>query len=259
MRKTLLILVVVVLARMAGSADTPPAETKAGEMVLVPAGEFIMGNDRGEADEKPEHKVYLDAFYIDKYETTVDQYGKCAQAGKCTKPNEGGGCNWGKSDRGKHPINCVDWNQVKTYCEWAGKRLPTEAEWEKAARGTDGRKYPWGNEQAACDYAIFDSGNNNGCGKNSTWPVGSKPKGASPYGAMDMAGNVWEWVADWYDANYYQHSPRRNPTGPASGKACVLRGGSWGDDPEYFRSSFRLWLTPDIKNYYVGFRCAMTR
>lgn len=248
MRKTLLILVVVVLARMAGSADTPPAETKAGEMVLVPAGEFIMGNDRGEADEKPEHKVYLDAFYIDKYETTVDQYGKCAQAGKCTKPNEGGGCNWGKSDRGKHPINCVDWNQVKTYCEWAGKRLPTEAEWEKAARGTDGRVYPWGNE--------WDAGKcvNN---TNSTKPVGSIPAGASPYGCLDMVGNVWEWCADWYDAGYYKTAPVRNPPGPASGTTRVLRGGAWVLLPTYFRAARRHCDSPAVRDSYGGFRCVL--
>ena len=227
------------------------------DMVLVPAGEFVIGSNSGADDEQPEHRVYLDAFYIDKYEVTVDQYDKCVQSGKCTKPDEGGDCNWGKSDRGNHPINCVDWDQARTYCEWVGKRLPTEAEWEKAARGTDWRKYPWGDQDASCNYAVMDDGGN-GCGKNSTWPVGSKPNGASPYGAMDMAGNVGEWVADRYGENYYKSNSNKNPKGPADGNYRVYRGGSWNLNAVNQRSSSRGRYNPVGKNYNCGFRCAGT-
>ncbi len=234
-----------------------------GEMVHVPAGEFRMGCNKKvdkqcSKDEKPYHKVHLDAFYIDKYEVTVEQYAACVRAGKCKKPNAGGTCNWGKSDRGNHPINCVDWYQAKSYCEWTGRRLPTEAEWEKAARGTDGRKYPWGNQKATCDYAVMNENNQSGCGRGSTWPVGGKPRGASPYGAMDMAGNVWEWCADWYDEKYYRNSPNRNPKGPSSGKARVLRGGSWNGSPNGLRSSPRGRRDPDFRHDNLGFRCART-
>jgi len=234
-----------------------------GDMVMVPAGEFMMGcNSKvdkqcAEAeDEKPYHKVYLDAFYIDKFEVTVQQYGACVQAGNCSNPNTGGACNWGVSGRETHPINCIDWNQADTFCKWAGKRLPTEAEWEKAARGTDGRKYPWGNREASCSYAVMWENGQSGCGKNSTWPVGSKPSGASPYGAMDMAGNVWEWVADWYGANYYQSSPRSNPTDTASGTGRVLRGGGWDDSPLILRPSLRLRFDPSSRSDFLGVRCA---
>ncbi len=248
---------------------------KSGEMVKVYAGDFMMGcNSRVDSlcdtDEKPYHKVYLDAFYIDKYEVTVEEYGECVHSGKCSQPrsrSDNKNCNWGYSGRGNHPINCVDWNQAKAYCEYAGKRLPTEAEWEKAARGTDGRKYPWGNEKASrnyavmddgCDYAVMVDGGNNSCGKVRTWPVGSKPKGASPYGAMDMAGNVYEWTADWHDSKYYSSSPNRNPTGPSSGLVRVVRGGSWFLTFSLLRSSARDYSGPGygIYGYGVGFRCA---
>jgi sulfatase modifying factor 1 len=196
----------------------PPAARTTGKvlpnMVLVPAGDFMMGcnytvdNVCGK-DERPYHKVYLDAFHIDKYDVTNAQYGQCVSAGSCSANDK----FVGLTDP-QQPVVGVDWNQADVYCKWAGKRLPTEAQWEKAARGTDGRKYPWGNQEPTCDLAVFYSVQNMGCGRNSTWPVGSKPAGASPYGAMDMAGNMWNWVSDRYDENYYQSSPNRNPTGP---------------------------------------------
>jgi len=235
---------------------------KLGEMVLVPAGEFMMGcNEAVDTqclnDEKPYHKVSLDAYYIDIYEVTVRQYGACVKAGTCSNPDTGGGCNWSVSDRKSHPINCVDWNQADSFCKWAGKRLPTEAEWEKAARGTDGRIYPWGNKQASCNYAIMND-DGNGCGKDSTWAVGSKKSGASPYGAMDMAGNVAEWVADRYDENYYQSSLSNNPTGPWLGEYRALRGSWWGSDPGALRASHRYRSDPGVRGNNIGFRCART-
>ena len=244
-----------------GAGDSP------GEMVPVPAGKFMMGCVSGDSncqsDEKPYHEVALDAYSIDKHEVTISEYFACVLAGKCTNPSTGGGCNFGAADRKKHPVNCVDWTQSKSYCEWAGKRLPTEAEWEKAARGTDGRIYPWGNTAATCNYAVMYEGNN-GCGKNSTWDVCSKTAGNSPYGACDMAGNVWEWVADFYSDSYYTGSPTSNPKGPGSGQYRVLRGGSWYDN--YFdfgtycgvnrRASCRDFYNPADGYVSLGFRCA---
>lgn len=237
--------------------------TKGGAMLYVPAGEFMMGcnvavDKECQYDEKPYHKVDLDAFYIDKYEVTVDQYKACVNAKACTdkQVTTFDNCNYNKSDRGDHPMNCVDWNQSKAYCEYAGKRLPTEAEWEKAARGDDGRKAPWGNETASCERAVvYEHGSR--CGKNSTWPVGSKPSGASPYGAMDMAGNAWEWVSDWYSINYYRNNTNNNnPKGPAIGKSRVFRGGSWFYDPDTNRPSSRSHSAPGVRYDLLGFRCA---
>jgi formylglycine-generating enzyme required for sulfatase activity len=216
-------------------------------MVYVPEGEFIMGSDE-RSDEQPEHIVYLDAFYIDKTEVTNAQYRKCVEAGACYKPFNT--IYYDKADYAQHPMVYVGWNDADAYCGWAGKRLPTEAEWEKAARGTDGRTYPWG-EGIDCDHAQYSE-----CGER-TVPVGSKPKGVSPYGALDMAGNVYEWVADWYEEDYYSQSPGRNPPGPDSGKGPVLRGGAWGVEANYVRCATRRFrYYPDTRSDYVGFRCA---
>ena len=247
----------------------PPSQNSGGgevtasspEMVSIPAGEFIMGcNDSVDNacsyNEKQYHRVYLNAYSIDKYEVTVDEYAKCVKARKCQEPNSSQYCNWGKPDRGNHPVNCMDWGGADAYCQWAGKRLPTEAEWEKAARGTVRRVYPWGNEPATCDNAVMSLGGP-GCGRNSTWPVGSKPNDISPYGVMDMAGNVWEWVQDWYSESYYRISPPNNPTGPVSGQWRVLRGGSWLNNSSHFlRTSERLWDLPGARNLNYGFRCS---
>jgi len=217
-----------------------------GEMVLVPEGEFIMGSKNGTEDEKPVHRVYLDEFYIDKYEVTNEQYTQCVEAGLCS-PN-------GKYEGftgPMQPVVGVGWNQASTYCSWAGKRLPTEAEWEKAARGTDGRSYPWG-EGIDCSKANYMD-----CKLEITKPVGSYPLGASPYGAMDMAGNVWEWCADRYGEKYYRKSPSRNPKGPSSGEYRVIRGGSFDYHPMNLRVSYRNWKHSEFTgNEYGGFRCA---
>jgi len=236
-------------------------------MVFVPAGDFTMGSNDGDNGEKPQHTVYLDAFWMDKYEVTNAQYKKCVDAGKCSRPSESKSYTrssyYGNASFDNYPVIYVSWNDAKTYCEWAGKRLPTEAEWEKAARGTDGRLYPWGN--------TFDGWRVNFCDRNCTldWankeyddgyadtaPVGSYPGGASLYGALDMAGNVWEWVADWYDEKYYASSPRNNPTGPSSGQYRVVRGGAWSNSGNIVRAANRIRNSPLSANDYVGFRCA---
>jgi eukaryotic-like serine/threonine-protein kinase len=222
-------------------------------MVYVPEGEFLMGSPAGEGadDEHPQHEVYLDAFWIDRYEVSNSQYQLCVEAGAC-KPSQYAGDS--KFDGADQPVVGVDWEDASSYCGWIGAQLPTEAQWEKAARGEEGWTYPWGNEPATCDYAVMDDGGS-GCGKNSTWDVGSKPAGASVYGAMDMAGNVWEWVADWYDGTYYKDAPERNPTGPSSGTARVLRGGSWNYNVLDVRAANR-YNNPDNGSNNVGCRCA---
>jgi len=250
----------------------PPAVTEAGqvwvspingaEMVYVPAGEFLMGTPEEDVDalrekygglqirlkaETPQHKVYLDAFYIDRTEVTNTQYRKCVEAGACSQPQITDPW-YNDPNRAEHPVVFVDWNQANDYCRWAGKRLPTEAEWEKAARGTDGRVYPWGNE--------WDRNKLNWDTIYFTTAVGSYPAGASPYGALDMAGNVWEWMADWYGEDYYSQSPGRNPPGPDSGEKRVWRGGA-GDNPQGdSRCAYRLPFDPRGAYEYVGFRCA---
>jgi len=190
-------------------------------MVLIPAGEFQMGSNDGGDSEKPVHTVYLDAFYMDVYEVTNARYKKFMDATGHKAPAYWSNSKFNSPDQ---PVVSVSWHDAKAYCDWAGKRLPTEAEWEKAARGgLVGRKYPWG------DNLTHDDANYSGTGGKDTWekpaPVGSfAPNG---YGLYDMAGNVWEWCADWYDIGYYAKSPRGNPTGPSSGTYRVLRGGSW--------------------------------
>ena len=253
------------------------------DMILIPAGEFMMGcnsaaDDKCDDDEKPYHKVYLDSYYIDKYEVNVDQYAQCVRARKCSEYHltglewpghkdftESKYCNWGKAGKGNHPMNCMDWSQADAFCAWAGKRLPTEAEWEKAARGTDGRIYPWGND-FDCHKGNFDDeteldsktipGGPNCDGFQSTSPVGSFPAGASPYGVMDMSGNVWEWVLDWYGKEYYGKSSFQNPQGASSGEFRALRGGSWFRiNPEYFRASGRVGYDPAKRVVNFGVRC----
>jgi hypothetical protein len=175
------------------------------EMVLVPAGEFWMGSDDGNDDEKPRHRVDLDAYYIDRYEITNGLYQRFMEA-----TNRPGPRYWSDShlNGASQPVVGVNWYDAEAYCRWVGKRLPTEAEWEKAARGDDGRTYPWGEQ--------WDSSraNSKESQRNKAAPVGSYPSGVSPYGAYDMAGNVWEWVADWYAKDYYERSPPAEPAGP---------------------------------------------
>ncbi len=212
-------------------------------MVWIPAGEFTMGSDgKIYAIEKPVHQVYLDGYWMYKNDVTVAQYRKFCTATGRQMPDAP---NWGWQDN--HPVVNVSWDDAKAYADWAGVALPTEAEWEKAARGTEGRIYPWGNEWDAvkCQF-----------NKQETAPVGSFPAGASPYGCLDMAGNVWQWCADWYGADYYSNSPSRNPTGPETAYWRVLRGGSWSNDSSaYLRASNRVSGAPSGRGGSIGFRC----
>ena len=219
-------------------------------MVLVPAGKFTRGSpdDRGDYDEHPRHVLYLDAFWIDKLEVTVRHFVGCVDADTCKPPGTGAGCNWNAPGREDHPVNCVNWHQAEAYCRWAGKRLCTEAQWEKAARGTDGRNYPWGSRQPQC-------GKHAVCKTSTTMPAGSKPAGASPYQALDMAGNVWEWVADWYHRDYYPESKQSNPPGPKKGSRRVNRGGGFADRPAHLRCADRWWADPSFQGESLGLRC----
>jgi formylglycine-generating enzyme len=220
-------------------------------MVLIPAGDFQMGSNRD--NEKPIHTVYLDAFYIDVYEVTKAQYRKFIDATEHKAPAYWNDKDYNAPDQ---PVVGVSWNDVVAYCQWAGKRLPTEAEWEKAARGgLVGKRYPWG------DTITHNDANYSGTGGKDMWdgksPVGSfAPNG---YGLYDMIGNVWEWCADWYDDNYYANSPKSNPTGPSSGLTRVLRGGSWNYHGLALRVSHRSYNAPPNMSSNVGFRCAGLR
>lgn len=229
-------------------------DEKGVEMVLVPQGDFLMGSDQGEPDEQPPHNLFLDAFYIDKFEVTNRLYKACVDDVRCEPPRQTyffaespNRIYYGNSQYDHYPVVYVDWNMAKAYCEWRDARLPTEAEWEKAARGTTGNTYPWG-QGLDCQKANYQ-----GC-VNQTSEVGVFKNGVSPYGAYDMTGNVWEWVADWYADNYYSISPGNNPSGPISGQSRVLRGGSWPrfDVTTYHRSNF----APTYNTFDIGFRCA---
>jgi len=220
-------------------------------MVLVPAGEFIMGSDKGDDDEQPIHRVFLDSFYMDKFEVTNRRFAKFVEAIQIEPP-------WGFADKEKpivhadYPVRWVNWMDAMGYCLWAGKRLPTEAEWEKAARGSDGRVYPWGNDSPTPAHAVF--GLKEGIGTVS--PVGNRDKGKSPYGVHDMAGNLYEWTMDWYDELFYQNIPAINPRGPAEGTTKAQRGGSYSNTPYRLRSTFRTKSDPTEHEPNVGFRCA---
>lgn len=226
------------------------SETEPGEMVDVPAGDFWMGcneevDTNCDDDEKPGRTVTLSAFEIDVTEVTQDQYAACVAAGDCPEP----ACPW-DCERTDYPASCLTFAAANAYCAWAGKRLPTEAEWEKAARGEDGLKYPWGNDEPTCDLA-----NMGGCGDVAA-PVGSVPDGASPYGVLDMAGNMVEYVSDWYIATYYATAPAVDPTGPASGSRFGGRGGGFRSDANYQRTSKRDVYDPPDQGAALGFRCA---
>jgi len=224
-------------------------------MMLVPAGEFSMGSDKGDDDEQPIHKVFLDGFYIDKFEVTNGRFAKFVEAIQSEPP-------WGFADKdtplvqADRPVRWVSWMDATGYCLWAGKRLPTEAEWEKAARGPDGRIYPWGNDSPTPAHAVF--GLKEG-GAETVSPIGNRDKGKSPYGVHDLAGNLYEWVMDWYDEEFYTKfakNPAINPRGPSEGTAKAQRGGSYINNPYRLRSSFRTKGDPTEQDPNVGFRCA---
>jgi formylglycine-generating enzyme required for sulfatase activity len=220
-------------------------------MVLVPAGEFIMGSEQGDDDEQPVHRVFLDSFYLDTFEVTNGRFAKFVAAIQSEPP-------WGFADHdtpvlhADRPVRWVTWLEATGYCLWAGKRLPTEAEWEKAARGTDGRTYPWGQEPPTPVHAVFGLKE----GAETVAPIGDREKGISPYGIHDLAGNLYEWVTDWYDDAFYTTTPTINPRGPAEGPAKGQRGGSYINSPYRLRASFRTKGDPTEHDPHVGFRCA---
>jgi len=225
-------------------------------MILVPEGSFILGSEDGNFDETPKREVRLDAFHIDAHPVTNAEYKKFIDETGYEAPSLG--FEWSKKydwhDRmypeGKedHPVVLVKWVDAVTYCDWAGKRLPTEAEWEKAARGTDGRIWPWGNE--------WDTGRLACGGVGDTMPVGRYESGKSPYGCFDMAGNVWEWTSDWYGSLYFREAPSHNPMGPDKGEHRVLKGGAWIHSEFSVRGAMRFHKPPTHCDNYIGFRCA---
>jgi len=236
-----------------GIGSTMVSDRDGMTLVFVPPGEFKMGSL---AWSQVTHKVYLDAYWIDQTEVTNTMYIKCVTGGGCTSPSDLGSNSkdvyYANSDFGEYPVIFVNWKQAHDYCVWAGRRLPTEAEWEKAARGTDERTYPWG-EAITCDKANYD----NSC-VGETTRVASYPIDKSLFGAYDMAGNVTEWVADWFDDKYYESSPSIDPQGPSNGQAKVKRGGSWSSSLYVARSYFRFGVNPSLQANYLGFRCALS-
>lgn len=230
-------------------APTELAGKDGAPLVLVPAGNFVMGDD----EDSPRREVFLDAFYVDRFEVTTGRYAKFLAATGSAHPPEG----WEALDldRGDElPVSGVDWNDASAYCKWVGRRLPTESEWEKAARGTDERRFPWGNESPQLDRLNFQNASpeayDGGLEK-----VGTHPAGRSPYGVHDMAGNVAEWTADWY-AESFPVGERRNPQGPASGTSKVIRGGGRFEPAERMNATRRSYGAPDLRGEDIGFRCA---
>jgi formylglycine-generating enzyme required for sulfatase activity len=230
-------------------------------MALIPAGSFQMGSAQGKNDEKPIHSVTLNTFLMDMYEVTNADYAKCVAAKKCSLPGSlSSNTHYDYYSNGQYanyPVLYVSWANAKTYCEWRDAHLPTEAEWEKAARGGLERKqFPWGDTIPVCMPGAMNGAHFGICTPQEALAVGSfAPNG---YGLFDMAGNVWEWTADWYDANYYPNSPDQNPSGPQSGDSRVVRGGSWTNKSDDLRSPNRGWLNPAFRDVNVGFRCAAT-
>jgi len=270
---------IIVLAFMGillawGSEGVRPEEEMVSKgMVYIPAGEFTMGTEQGDPDMRPAHTVYLDAYYIDPYEVSQAQYKEFTDATGHPPPGPnpqtffiqnyhwldeqyGTYLGWAgpyiwkdgtyPEGKGDHPVVMVNWGDARAYCEWAGKRLPTEAEWEKAARGgLEGKKYPWGDEEETT--------------RANHYSIGTKPVGtysANGYGLYDMAGNVLEWVADWYHPEYYRTSPRENPKGPETGTLKVVRGGAWVYNLERANVAYRVGNDPQTKFHFIGFRCA---
>ncbi len=227
-------------------------------LVVIPAGEFLMGSEGGYPNERPVHAVFVKTFALSQYPVTNAQYEQFVKETGHRVPylddprveSE----NWNREQlthppgRGQHPVVLVSWRDAQAYCEWAGGRLPTEAEWEKAARGgLEGKLYPWGDDIDP-SLANYDT-------RTGTTPVGSYP--ANDYGLYDMAGNVWEWVADWYDPKYYQRSPH-HPPGPEQGTVRVLRGGAWLLFPQFCRVAYRFRNSPDFRFNLIGFRLAQS-
>ncbi|NGZ08296.1 MAG: formylglycine-generating enzyme family protein [Nitrospira sp. LK70] len=233
-------------------------------MIVVPAGSFPMGVPVGARDgghdEYPRHDVFVDTFAIDKFEVTNGRYLEFVKSTGHRVPQNprnptrnlwhGESITDSLTDR---PVINVDWFDAEAYCRWAGKRLPTEAEWEKAAKGTSDRRFPWGNVEPTSKHLNY---NQPWIGEKTLMPVGSYEAGKSPYGLYDMAGNVWEWVNDWYDPQYYEKSPKKNPKGPDTGTKKVIRGAGWQNETPTVRIFTRVESDPTVRNESTGFRCA---
>ncbi|MBI2891914.1 MAG: SUMF1/EgtB/PvdO family nonheme iron enzyme [Deltaproteobacteria bacterium] len=269
-----LALICSLAALLAVAQADDPAPRPRIDRVLVPAGAFTMGADEGgEADERPAHRVEVRAFAIDRLEVSNEDYASCVAAERCRSPRRFGPEPLGA----RKPVVGVSWFDAGAYCAWAAGRLPTEAEWEKAARGGDARRFPWGDEPVPDDaHATFGSRH------RGPTDVGTKPAGAGPYGALDQAGNVWEWVSDVYGPTYYRDAPAANPTGPTCDEAVrvyarlraqglegltgtnplpttcerVLRGGAWNYGGPGLRTTNRVHHPPTFRIRYSGFRCA---
>jgi serine/threonine-protein kinase len=237
-------------------------------LVYIPEDQYFIGSLDADAlawiNEKPQHAVKLSGYWMDKTEVTNAMYAKCVQAGACAVKKKimsfTRDTYYGNPEFDNYPVIFVSWNDAQTYCTWAGRKLPSEAQWEAAARGPDGKKYPWGNSPPTCQLLNFASRIVMGGGKSSlcvgdTSAVGKYPQGASPFGLLDMAGNVWEWVADWNSPNYLI-KPNQDPTGPTDGEDRVIRGGFFFTDAKYVRSAMRSWHQPEFTSNDVGFRCA---
>ena len=230
-------------------------------MTVVSASGFWMGcNDKDDIlcknDEYPFRPVFLSVYQIDLRQVTASEYEACVEAFTCFPPGSGPGCNYQVPARANHPMNCVNWYDAEAYCASVGKRLCTEAEWEKAARGDDGRKFPWGFDDPTCDVAVVpDEGGVAGCGTGGTAPVGSKPDGASPYGLLDMSGEVYDWTADWYWDAYYTVAPQTDPPGPDAGSFKVRRGGAYDSSLKELRVSSRQLSAPNYGAPAFGVRC----
>ena len=221
-------------------------------MVVIPAGEFWMGAEDGLQDARPVHRVHLSSYWFDTYEVTNARYRQCVEGGGCTMPKDRQAFD--DPQRVQHPVTNITWTQARSFCQWHGKRLPTEAEWEKAARGTDGRRYPWGN-----DGDVVKSLVRNGelkAGTNGIESVGRQTATVSPYGVFDLIGSVSQWVKDWYAEDFYQVSPARDPQGPLRGSFRVLRGGEWNEKPPDLRASYRGWDDVTYWGPRLGVRCA---
>jgi formylglycine-generating enzyme required for sulfatase activity len=243
-------------SRDAGVADGGSSTQCPDLAVSIPGGAFVMGSPEGEGppDEHPSRQVTVGAFCLDRTEVTIDAYMACVAAGACSPTSA-------TQTSGDVPVSGIDWQQAFAMCRFVGGRLPTEAEWEFAARGTDGRRFPWGNEAPTdCDRADWTpDGTSQSCQGVGPSSVTARPRGASPFGALDMAGNVWEWTADWY-APTYPPGVARDPTGPDEGSARVTRGGGWNNDQtDRLRATWREGQHPAFHDYDLGVRCAYDR
>ena len=242
--------------------ESAPSESAANEepvpeeMVTIPAGPFVRGTMSGGFDEQPQRTIYLDTFSIDRYEVTNHQYQQfvAATGHRKAAPPSRYAKSMGKMRSPNQPVVYVSWDDAVAYCRWKGKRLPTEAEWEKAMRGTDGRLWPWGNQEKpnGANWARVQDGH------DVSARVGTFQTDKSPYGVMDGAGNVIEWVADWYQEAYYKDSPDKDPPSPEFGIFRVMRGGGYTTTGGDLRITSRSRMVPDFRDETIGFRCAIS-